>query len=45
VIPEHLRRGTWRELLTGRPLRPDLESVGPADLFTDLPVVVIEAGG
>jgi len=46
VIPEHLRRGVCRELLTGRELRFNAESMCPTDLFTDLPVAVavIEAG-
>jgi (1->4)-alpha-D-glucan 1-alpha-D-glucosylmutase len=43
TIPESLRRSSWRELLVGRPLKFDSDSVRPTELFVDLPVAVLEA--
>jgi (1->4)-alpha-D-glucan 1-alpha-D-glucosylmutase len=42
VIPAHLHRGSWRELLTGRRVKLSAESVQPTALFVDLPVAVLE---
>jgi (1->4)-alpha-D-glucan 1-alpha-D-glucosylmutase len=45
TIPETLRRGRWRELLSGRVLDLQAETTGAAELFAELPVAVLESEG
>jgi (1->4)-alpha-D-glucan 1-alpha-D-glucosylmutase len=40
-IPEGFRRTAWRELLTGRGISLQAEMLHPAELFEELPVVVL----
>lgn len=42
-VPEALRKETWRDLLTGRLVSLAGDAVRPADLFAQLPVVVLFA--
>jgi (1->4)-alpha-D-glucan 1-alpha-D-glucosylmutase len=42
-LPEPLRKAGWQELLTGRQVALPGDVVRPADLFADLPVVVLYA--
>ncbi|HWW19965.1 MAG TPA: malto-oligosyltrehalose synthase [Steroidobacteraceae bacterium] len=44
-VPEALRREQWHELLTGRLVALREDTVGPADLFAELPVVVLASNG
>jgi (1->4)-alpha-D-glucan 1-alpha-D-glucosylmutase len=41
-LPEGMRGGPWRELLTGRTLACDALNLTAADLFSDLPAAVLE---
>ncbi len=43
AVPEALRRGQWRELLSGRTLQLHGEHFRAADLFSDLPAAVLTA--
>jgi len=40
-IPEHLRRASWHELLTGRSIQIQGETIQPSVLFAELPVAVL----
>jgi (1->4)-alpha-D-glucan 1-alpha-D-glucosylmutase len=42
-VPEHLRRHSWLELLTGRSIALQGDSLRPSELFADLPVAVLSA--
>jgi (1->4)-alpha-D-glucan 1-alpha-D-glucosylmutase len=44
-LPEPWRKSAWRELLTGRQIALGDEFVRPAELFGQLPVVVLSANG
>jgi (1->4)-alpha-D-glucan 1-alpha-D-glucosylmutase len=42
-VPEHLRRQSWLELLTGRSIVLQADTLRPSDLLADLPVAVLSA--
>jgi len=43
-LPEALRKSSWHELLTGRVISMEGETVAPDTLFAELPVVVLVSG-